>query len=295
MLSYFRPIRPNLIKSFTRYYSPRVRASPLIRRTNLAEEPFALSQQLTSILDEPVLVIERQLEIGSILAGWEQSRIFMLYKPDGTRLGHLEETDLSLGRTVLRQITRLHRPFTVRLFDVYGNFLLTIQRPFSFINSEIKCFTHNEDLIGESQQEWHLWRRRYNLYLAENNQTSLPNSDRSDNDVSFNQFGRVDAPFLSFQFPVDNERGETLGLIDRNWTGIGREMFTDTGVYFLRFSPDRVAETLLDPSKRVSQRPLSLSERVVMLGTSISVDFDYFSRHSSGPHSGVFFMGGNDV
>lgn len=295
MLSHLRPIGNTLTKSFARYYSPRIRASPLIRRTNLAEEPFALSQQLTSILDEPVLVIERQLEIGSILAGWEQSRIFMLYTPNGTRLGHLEETDMSIGRTILRQITRLHRPFTVRLFDADGNFLLTIQRPFSFINSRIKCLTPNETLIGESQQEWHLWRRRYNLYLADNNQSILNNHDESQSDVSFNQFGRIDAPFLSFQFPVDNEKQETMGAIDRNWTGIGRELFTDTGVYFLRFSPDRIAETLLDPSKRVSRRPLSLSERIVMLGTSISVDFDYFSRHSSGPHGGLFFVGGDDI
>lgn len=285
MLPSLRPL------AFGRKYSPRARFPP-VRRTNLAEEPYNshVSGLLAQIVDEPLIAIERQLEMGSILLGFEQGRFFRLYRPDGTVLGHMEEVDMGIGKAILRQITRLHRPFTVRVFDSMGNHTLTIQRPFSFINSHIQCFlpaavdqseTSPDLLIGESRQEWHPWRRRYNLFV--NNKSA-----------SMDQFGRVDAPFLSFQFPVADEQNRVLASVDRNWTGIGRELFTDTGVYFLRFSPERVHETLLNSNDIVSQRPLTLTERTVMMATAISIDFDYFSRHSNrGPMMFPFF--GDDV
>lgn len=270
-----------------RTYSPRVRRAP-IRRANLAEEPYNshILGSMAQIVDEPLIAIERQLEIGSILLGFEQGRIFRLHRTDGSMLGHMEEVDLGIGRAITRQITRLHRPFTVRVFDFKGNHTLTIRRPFSFINSHIQCFlpavinqseTSSDLLIGESRQEWHPWRRRYNLFVKNNN-------------ASMDQFGRVDTPFLSFQFPVADEQNQIIGSVDRNWTGIGRELFTDTGVYFLRFSPECVHETLNNPNDQVSRRSLTLAERTVMMATAISIDFDYFSRHSNrGPMMFPFF------
>lgn len=283
MLTLWKNIPRVAFKQCCRSYSPRARFP--IRRANLADEPFPLTQQLRNVLDEPVLVIERQLEIGSVIMGFEQSRIFRVYRPDGTPLGHLEEVGYGIGTAIMRQITRLHRPFTVRLFGNSGDHLLTVKRPFSIINSQIKCFTPDDTLIGESQQEWHLWRRRYNLFLSNPQQNSM----------EFNQFGRIDAPFLSFQFPVENEQHQVLGSIDRNWTGISREIFTDTGVYFLRFSADRITESLLDQSLPISHRPLSLAERIVMLGTAISVDFDYFSRHSNRGTGPMMFFPGDEI
>ena len=36
---------------------------------------------------------------------------------------------------------------------------------------------------------------------------------------------------------MKNAAGEVVASIDRNWVGLGREMFTDTGVYILRYDP----------------------------------------------------------
>lgn len=67
--------------------------------------------------------------------------------------------------------------------------------------------------------------------------------------------------------------------MDRNWVGLGRELFTDTGVYILKMDGSAFE---MDPSVQepISSAPLTLDQRAVLLGTAVSIDFDYFSRHS---------------
>lgn len=101
----------------------------------------------------------------------------------------------------------------------------------------------------------------------------------SDGNENFDQFGVVDAPFLAFSFNVRNEQSQLIGSVDRNWVGLGRELFTDTGVYLLKMDGSAFAQ---DPNLQdsVSDVPLTMDQRAVLLGTAVSIDFDYFSRHS---------------
>lgn len=241
------------------------------------------SDAISTILSQPTLVIERQIELMNVFLGFEQANKYQLYDPYGNRLGYLMERDVGIGKMILRQIYRLHRPFVVDLFDNSGNVLLTIKRPFSFINSHIKSilpgFQSEEDgIVGESVQSWHLWRRRYNLFLKNDKE-------------NYDQFGACDAPFLSFEFPVNDETGKTLGAVSRNFVGFGRELFTDTGVYIVRMDPQSFVG-LEDHYPSVSSKSMSLDHRAVLLGTAISIDFDYFSRHSN--RGGLFSFGSYD-
>ncbi|CAN6674432.1 hypothetical protein TRVA0_053S00804 [Trichomonascus vanleenenianus] len=237
---------------------------------------------VVELLSQPTLVMERQMEYMNLFLGFEQANRYAVLDPNGTHLGYMEEEDFGFTKAILRQVYRLHRPFSVRVYDRHGSHVMTIRRPFSFINSHIKAILpaegheDNAIVIGETKQQWHLWRRRYNLFL-------------SDGPNSFDQFGRVDAPFLSFAFPVQDAQGNVLATVDRNWVGIGRELFTDTGVYVLRMDPSSFAG--LENVYPNVAGPLTLDQRAVMLGTAVSIDFDFFSRHSN--HRGGFFSFGD--
>lgn len=225
------------------------------------------------ILSEPTLVIERQVEMMNVFLGFEQINRYVILDALGNRLGSMEERDLGFVSAMMRQIYRLHRPFTVDVFDNDGNQVLTIKRPFSFINSHIKVFlagmqNEEEAIVGESVQSWHPWRRRYNLFKA------------SDKD-SFSQFGAIDARFLSFDFPVRDENGVVVASVDRNWVGLGRELFTDTGVYIVRMDP--VSFTGMQDDYPKVGGPITLDQRAILLANAVSIDFDYFSRHSNSP------------
>ncbi|ODQ80519.1 hypothetical protein BABINDRAFT_160794 [Babjeviella inositovora NRRL Y-12698] len=229
-------------------------------------------ETISSILSQPTLVVERQIEMMNVVLGFEQANHYRIMDAMGNVLGSMRERDFGIGKMILRQVTRLHRPFLVDVFDVNENHIFTIRRPFSFINSHIKAIlpgVQGDDtdgvVIGESIQSWHLWRRRYNLFKK----TGVDNYD---------QFGSIDSGFLSFNFPVHDENGGVMGAVDRNWVGLGREMFTDTGVYVLRFDPASF-QGMEDVYPQLSG-PMALDQRAVMLGNAVSIDFDYFSRHS---------------
>lgn len=229
------------------------------------------------ILKEPTLVIERQVEFMNIVIGFEQANRYKIMNSNGEQIAYMEEKDFGIMKALGRQFFRLHRPFELDVFNNYGDKILTIKRPFSFINSHIKALLPGYDengnlmheIIGESVQKWHLWRRRYNLFKLED--------DVSD---EYEQYGAIDSGFLAFDFPVYNKDGDVVGSVDRNWVGLGRELFTDTGVYIVRMDPASFAGMgLMYPSVA---GPLTLDQRAVLLGNAVSIDFDYFSRHSRG-------------
>uniref|UniRef100_A0A0L0NWV0 Phospholipid scramblase n=1 Tax=Candidozyma auris TaxID=498019 RepID=A0A0L0NWV0_CANAR len=227
------------------------------------------------ILKEPTLVIERQVEFMNLVIGFEQANRYKIMNSKGDQIGYMEEKDFGIMKALGRQFFRLHRPFEIDVFNNYGDLVLTIKRPFSFINSHIKALLPGFDsfgnlmheIIGESVQKWHLWRRKYNLFKLEDEVTD-----------EYEQFGAIDSGFLAFDFPVYNRDGDVIASVDRNWVGLGRELFTDTGVYIVRMDPASFAGMgLLYPSVA---GPLTLDQRAILLGNAVSIDFDYFSRHS---------------
>ena len=169
-------------------------------------------------------------------------------------------------------------------------------------------------IIGEAQQQWAPFRRKYNLFvhrespdlsnpqltsgdLTLSNSTALQaSSPETANSVGqFGQFAYVDEPFLSWDFSLLTSDSKLIGSVNRNFAGFGREIFTDTGVYALRMDSAGLAQEPQHLISKTSQQAqpaqgpgMTLDQRAVMLATAVSVDFDYFSRKSGG--SGM--MGG---
>ena len=149
--------------------------------------------------------------------------------------------------------------------DPQGRPILHVRRPFSLIKSRIYISkvdpeTGKEELIGESEMDWHVWRRRYNLFVGQR------------------QFARIDSGLLAWDFTLADEKGEKLAELNRNFAGFAREIFTDTGQYALR----------LDAAPGI-ERNLTYDERAVALATAMTIDVDYFSRHSGGGVHMPFF------
>ncbi|KAH0565876.1 hypothetical protein GP486_000733 [Trichoglossum hirsutum] len=181
-------------------------------------------------------------------------------------------------------------------------------------------------IIGEAQQQWAPLRRKYNLFLfrptAERDLSSrppsaadtpltspqkvqvLPGGDRGE----FTQFAYVDEPFLSWDFSLLTADSKLMGSVNRNFSGFAREIFTDTGIYALRMDAAGLAD---EPKHLISKTGMTypiahdksnpgmtLDQRAVMLATAVSVDFDYFSRLSTGGGVGFFpiwFPGGGEA
>lgn len=166
-------------------------------------------------------------------------------------------------------------------------------------------------VIGEAQSEWAPLRRKYSLFLSHDPVLSDPGSvessgrsstNASNNAPSFTQFASIDERFLSWDFSLLDENSRLIGSVNRSFRGFGREFFTDTGSYALRMdsagldeeakqrhivSQTAQKERAYGETLGASDRPsgMTLDQRAVMLATAVTVDFDYFSRHSGGSSS----------
>lgn len=251
------------------------------------------------LLSQSTLIIERRIEYMNLFLGFEQANQYAIYNTSNEQIGWIIERDFGLSKMILRQIYRLHRPFIVDVLDMNGNLMLSIKRPFSFINSHIKAMIPYTDqllrghqdaevnvdkdglvVVGESVQNWHLWRRKYNLF----------NFDFQNG--NYNQFGVIDSGFLSWDFPIYDQDNAVFSSVSRNFNGLFREAFTDTGVYVLRMDPlDNELSNGNSGNYNVVE-PLTLDEKAVVLANAVSIDFDYFSRHSGMGGGGLFIFGG---
>lgn len=165
-------------------------------------------------------------------------------------------------------------------------------------------------VIGEAQQVWAPLRRKYDLFtfhespyqetemstrsispsgdgFSPSQQSQLAQASREEGvEGEYHQFAYVNEPFLSWDFALRSADDRLIGSVNRNFVGFAREIFTDTGVYALRMDSAALAE---ERERGVStaysdKQPtgMTLDQRAVMLATAVSIDFDYFSRHSHG-------------
>lgn len=164
-------------------------------------------------------------------------------------------------------------------------------------------------IIGEAQQQWAPLRRKYNLFTyralepapeqdktpriesgekATSDTMALTESKAPDAaiEAGMSQFAHINEPFLSWDFTLRDDSQNAVGSVNRNFRGFAREIFTDTGVYALRM--DSAAQTTAVESQEGQElgrferdaTAMTLDQRAVMLATAVSIDFDYFSRHS---------------
>ncbi|KAG0318566.1 hypothetical protein BGZ99_005595 [Dissophora globulifera] len=296
------------------------------------EDPFGVLQPhhtATKLLAQPALIMTRQIEMMNVLVGFEQANKYAIVDPSGNPIGYIAEEDTTFVKAMSRQVLHTHRPFKASVLDLEGNEILKIHRPFAFINSRIMISTPDDRLIGEVQQEWHLIRRRYNLFTIEqpdpetmtrDDNTTAISTERNQDGKGLNrvQFAHIDGGFLAVEFDMQDEQGQRMASVNRNFVGFARELFTDSGQYALRFdaaviqdiqqeqglgatpaasasspSEAKASEQDIEHAKEIQVRKdesalsqlenrggLTLDQRAIMLACAVSIDFDYFSRHS---------------
>jgi len=228
-----------------------------------------------------------------------------------------------------QEVLRFHRPFSwintrIRVYDPVelasgletSSSIDVVQSSAvtdAVMNQQISSLKLEDmKVIGEAQSEWAPLRRKYNLFLAhelpeaeEVGREHIPGdlSTRQQSQVMgkdhFAQFAYVDEPFLSWDFSLKAADEKLIGSVNRNWGGLGREFFTDTGTYVLRMDSagldEEAAKRHIVSQSNQGERAyaetlggkddkygMTLEQRAVMLATAVTVDFDYFSRHSHG-------------
>lgn len=140
-----------------------------------------------------------------------------------------------------------------------------MRRPLFLISTSIYVETPEKELLGEVHMNWHLWRRRYDLYVEKS------------------QFATVDSGFLAVDFDMRDIDGKKIASVNKDFTGFAREIFTDARQYVLRLDPayglasDGVlvsdASTVDLAEEEFSDLKLGPRERAIILAAAVAIDF----------------------
>ncbi|KAI0319794.1 Scramblase-domain-containing protein [Amylostereum chailletii] len=243
------PFRHSLDQNAREAYStedqPSSSTSPLWEPSErrLLGSPEGLKRLL---LKNNSLVVTRQLEMLNIFIGFEQTNKYTITNAEGERLGFIVEEPHGLLASIGRQIFRTHRPFRAIVMDQDGVThtlvpILQIRRPFDWINSRMFVQRLKEspehdsvdeepvlETFAEGQQSWHLWRRRYDLFLKDPQRRILsvigeaqPEPDTAND--AFSQFAKVDEGLWAWNFALRGAHGEEIASVNRVFRGLGRE------------------------------------------------------------------------
>ncbi|KAI0687124.1 Scramblase-domain-containing protein [Cytidiella melzeri] len=251
------------------------------------------------LLEHDMLVVTRQIEMLNIFIGFEQSNKYVISNKEGETLGYIAEEPRGFFSMYSRQLFRTHRPFRAVVMDIKGSPILWMRRPFAWLTSRLfvqRLKDYNEytpegdpvlDTFGEAHQKWHLWRRRYQLFLKDTPHRILTlasekQPEPTPEESSFTQLANIDEGLLAWLFILRDARGEEIASINKAFRGVGREVLTDTGQYVVRFEPTPPDPDDPRPRKPYITRQLTVDERALILAMAVNVDFDYFSRHSRG-------------
>lgn len=102
----------------------------LLAPVHIPEDPDGVLNEkhpAAHILANSAIVVQRQLELMNILAGFEQANKYVIMDPQGNHLGFIAERDLGMGNMVARQMFSTHRSFTTHVFDKFEKEVLRVR------------------------------------------------------------------------------------------------------------------------------------------------------------------------
>jgi len=186
------------------------------------------------------LLVKQKKEWGEILSGFETKNKYSISDVEGKPLLFAAEESSFLVRMFLKAA----RPLTLHVLTPEGKPLLQFYRPFRWFLSEMHIKDVTGAQIGWIKQKFSILSKQFLIY-----------------DTSGNEIFKIHGPLLHpWTFHImENER--EAGKIQKKWSGIGKEMFTDADNFNIIFPPD-----------------IGTSYKAILLGALFLVDLLYFEK-----------------
>ncbi len=164
------------------------------------------------------LAVGQKKEWGEILTGFEGRNRYVVSDERGNELFYAVEEP---GSVLARLFLKAYRPFAINVVDTGGETLLRIERPFRFYFHTAEILDGSGKLVGTLQRNFAVLRRLYSV--------SSPNGQ-----PLFELFGPLFHPW-TFQI---HENGRERGTIQKKWSGLLKESFTDADNFGVTFPSD---------------------------------------------------------
>ena len=186
------------------------------------------------------LVVKQRVEGWEAITGIETRNRYEVMTSDGRTVLLAYEESGGWGRVLLQR----NRALTLHIADMGGREILAASRAFFWFFPTMHVRTADGRPVGAIRRKFGLLKRKIIL----ENERGSPVAEVN---------GSV---FRRYTFMV-NRRGQEIGRITKQWSGMGREMFTDADTFTVEL-PAEGDEDL----------------QSLVLATAFAVDLDFFEK-----------------
>jgi uncharacterized protein YxjI len=182
------------------------------------------STALALLQRHSTLRVRQKKEWAEILTGFEGGNRYQVVGDDGQPVFYAGEVEGGLSRILLRLFLKASRPFTMELKTPEGATVLRLRRPWRFWFSHLDVEDGEGRLLGSVQQRFSFFQRLYDVLGP-----------------SGEVLATLRGPFFRpWTFNIELN-GQEVGRIQKRWSGLGREMFSDADNFGVTFEQVRDA------------------------------------------------------
>lgn len=163
------------------------------------------------------ILVHQIKEWGEILVGFESRNRYEVKDEAGNLIAYAAEEGGGIGRALGRQFFGSGRKATLHVLDPEGKELARGQKPFTWFFHRIEVF-EGERKLGAIQRRFSVISRRFTV-------------ETKDGVELFT----IDSPWLRVWTFKLLFRGQEVGVIKKQWSGMMKEMFTDADVFGLEY------------------------------------------------------------
>ncbi len=165
-----------------------------------------------------------QYVIDEKVSAFKFTNAYKVYDTAGQQIGAIEQ-EMSGGQKALSlMVGKNMLPFTFHVTDAAGQRLATVKRGATLLLSKIVVTDERGMEIAGIQQKWSFMKPTFTIV-----------------NTAGTELARIKGDWKGWNFQITGPRGETLGTINKQWSGAMKEIFTTADKYMVTIDPN-VAE-----------------------------------------------------
>ena len=197
---------------------------------------------MTDLTRYPELVIRQQVEQMEIFTPFETANRYSVHSSDGAQLMYAYEESGNISR----QFAGSHRALSVHVVDGSGAPILKASRDFFWFRSHLRVDSDGRR-IGALNRVFGLGRK---FALLDSNEREITRL--------------TSGLFRPHTFIAQSAGGGEVARVTKQWSGFGREMFTDADTFVVQFTDGSTDNDF----------------RLLMLASAFAIDLDFFENQS---------------
>ena len=197
---------------------------------------------MTDLTRYPELVIRQQIEQIEIFTPFETANRYSVHTSDGAQLMYAYEESGGMSR----QFAGSHRGLSIHVVEGNGTPVLKASRDFFWFRSHMRVDVDGRR-IGALNRIFGLGRK---FALVDGNEREITRI--------------TSGIFRPHTFIANGAGGGEVARVTKQWSGFGREMFTDADTFVVQFTDGSTDNDF----------------RLLMLAAAFAIDLDFFEKKS---------------